>query len=635
MNDTYDSRWISRRRFLKEAAAVIGGATLVRTFPAAAAPTLRPLRQEAAVNIMDPAFGVKGDGTTNDRAAFQAAMDAAVAAGVPLWIPRPEQFYRIVLEPEHRNLRVNGDLTVIGAGRKSTLLRYTVQNPGTGQPYSGFYVPGGVNFQLANLRLEEDLHQPIEQFEFMGVLFESGSVDHVCLVENVDIDGFTYCLYTPASAVDGGYGELFLTVRNCDLHPWWQYCIAFWTVPEGHKRLHIYDSYLHDNQNSHLIYCHPHNSVHVENTRFDGATSWAFQFQGTLVAGDPEYHRFVGCWFGPRNSRAIITQDRQSVAVHDEIRNCVFEAAPAIQIRSDITIDGCYFTTGDGAANGSQFVAAYSNSPWRATIRDCIFAPRGDSLPQVDLRLEDIEVEIENCQFYNQGVGTILSLGKGVANRYAIKDCLFYNRPDNASFSVSLEIDNGQALVERCRFIGRATHDRGVILLTSGDMEVSTETFIQFEHCSFQNVNEGSLFYVINPGWSDKISGSGNQIINWQSPRPLLGTESPTPIIGRLTPIGGKAPTTLPAGATLVISSNYDAFDMLGAADVANIHWWTADGLSNTLFAGAITLYATVPFAVVTGGNIQLAGGITRREIPATGSIRLVYDPAQGFWNEG
>ncbi|MBW7959011.1 MAG: hypothetical protein H3C69_05595, partial [Candidatus Promineofilum sp.] len=100
-------------------------------------------------------------------------------------------------------------------------------------------------------------------------------------------------------------------------------------------------------------------------------------------------------------------------------------------------------------------------------------------------------------------------------------------------------------------------------------------------------------------------------------------------------PIGGKAPTTLPAGATLVISSNYDAFDMLGAADVANIHWWTADGLSNTLFAGAITLYATVPFAVVTGGNIQLAGGITRREIPATGSIRLVYDPAQGFWNEG
>ncbi|HNS41027.1 MAG TPA: twin-arginine translocation signal domain-containing protein, partial [Promineifilum sp.] len=109
MNDTYDSRWISRRRFLKEAAAVIGGATLLRTFPAAAAPTLRPLRQEAAVNIMDPAFGVKGDGTTNDRAAFQAAMDAAVAAGVPLWIPRPEQFYRIVLEPEHRNLRVNGD----------------------------------------------------------------------------------------------------------------------------------------------------------------------------------------------------------------------------------------------------------------------------------------------------------------------------------------------------------------------------------------------------------------------------------------------------------------------------------------------------------------------------------------------
>ncbi len=629
---------ISRRQFLQGTAAIVGGAALGRILPVMAAPTLRPARQSSVISVMDPLFGAKGDGVTNDRVAFQAAIDAAIEAKKPLLIPRPAQFYRIVLEPERRSLMVRGDLVIFGEGRESTLLRFNAQNPGTGKAYAGFYVPGGVNFQLANMRLEEDLHQPIEQFEFMGVYFDAGGVDHICLLQSVDIDGFTYCLYSPASANDSGRGELFLTIRDCDLHPWWQYCIAFWTVPEGHKRLHIYDSYLHDNQESHLVYCHPHNSVHVENTRFDGATSWAFQFQGTDVAGDPEYQRFVGCWFGPRNSRGLITQDRETVATQVEVYNCIFEAAPAIQIRSEITIDGCYFTAAKGLSNTTGHVVAYSNSPWRATLRNCIFAPKGNALPQVDFRLDSIEVLLENCQFYNQGSGTFLNLGTGGSNRYTIRDCLFYNRADNASFSVSIEIDNGQALIEGCRFIGRTTGDRGVFLCSSIDGGPSADSFLQIDHCTFQDISGGTLFHVIqptDPGWSGRIAGSNNRINNFLSGKPLLVAESPVPIIGRLTPISGRAPTTVPAGPTLVISSNYDTFDILGTADVANIHWWTADGLSDTIFTGAVTLVAGVPFSLVTGGNILLAGAVSRREVPAAGSVRLVYDPAQGYWSEG
>lgn len=641
MNDFHNSktnRPMTRRRFLTGTAAAIGGAALSQALPAVAAPALRAARQGAAISVMDSAFGAKGDGSTNDRVAFQTAIDAAVAAGVPLLIPPPAQFYRIILEPHERSLRVRGDLTIIGDGRASTLLRYTVQNPGVGQPYAGFSVVGGVNFQLTDVRLEEDLHQPIEQFEFMGVYYEAGGEDSECLLERVDIDGFTYCLYTPASADGGGKGELFLTVRDCDLHPWWQYCIAFWTVPEGHKRLHIYDSYLHDNQESHLIYCHPHNSVHIENTRFDGATSWAFQFQGTAVAGDPEYQRFIGCWFGPRNSRALITQDRETVTTQVEVRNCIFEAAAAIQIRSDITIDGCYFTTMKEAPAGSPLVSAYSNSPWSATVRNCIFAPKGNALPQVDFRLDSIEVLIENCQFYNQGFGVMLSLGAGPTNRYTVRDCLFYNRPDNASYSISVEVNNGQALIESCRFIGRTTVDRGAILCASVDGGPSPDSLVQINDCTFQDISGGTLFYVIQPtgsGWNGNIVGANNQVVNLQTGKPLLIAESPTPVIGRLTPVSGKAPSAVPAGPTIIISSNYDIFDVLGTADIANIHWWTADGLSDALFTGAVTLNATTPFALVSGGNIQLAGGAARRDVPATGSVRLAYDSAQGFWSEG
>lgn len=193
----------------------------------------------------------------------------------------------------------------------------------------------------------------------------------------------------------------------------WEYCIAFWTVPEGHKRLHVYDSYLHNNKHSHLVYCHPHNSVHIENTRFDGAESWAFQFQGSEVAGDPEYQRFVGCWFGPLNSRGIITQDRAEVATTVEIRNCIFEGRPVF-IGSDVVIDGCYFTSSRDPLTDQPFVGSYSNAPWPGDR--CAIAsspPKSNTLPQVDFRLDNIEVTLENCQFYNQGSGVMLNLGNG------------------------------------------------------------------------------------------------------------------------------------------------------------------------------------------------------------------------------
>lgn len=634
-----DKTGITRRRFLQQSAAVISGFALQRTWAGAAALRLgRAFQGTDSINVTDPTYGAKGDGKTNDRDAFQAAIDAAVEAEVPLYIPRPSQFYRIGLDPNHDRLLIGGDLVILGEGRGVTSLRFTVDTTASGKHYPAFFVPGGINFHIADLRLEEDLHQSTEQFEFYAVHFESSDADSACTVENVDIDGFTDCLYCPSSGIDGGKGELFLTLRNCDIKPWWQHGISFWTVPGGHKRLHIYDSYLHDNQYSHLIYCHPHNSVYIENTRFDGASSWAFHFQGTEVAGDPEYQRFVGCWFGPRNSRGIITQDRAQVATQVEVRNCIFEGRPSIQIRSDIVVDGCYFTSERESATDQPFVGAYSNSPWQATVRNCIFAPKSNSLPQVDFRLEDIEVTIENCQFYNQGSGVMLNLGKGATNRYTVRDCVFYNRPDNASQAVSIEIDNGQALVDNCRFFGRAIGDRGVIILTSTDMGPAADSFLQIDNCMFKDVSGGTIFYALMPtanSWSGKFAGSNNHIVNLQTGKPLLIVDPPSPVYGRLTPVAAVAPTSIPAESMMILSSNYDTYEVLGSADVATLHWWTADGLSDSLFSGAVTLKATVPFTFVSGGNIRLAGGAARRDVAAGASVRFTYDSAADAWSEG
>jgi hypothetical protein len=402
--------------------------------------------------------------------------------------------------------------------------------------------------------------------------------------------------------------------------------------------LHLYDSYLHDNQNGHLVYTHPHNSVHVENTRFDGASSWAFHFQGTEVAGDPEYQRFIGCWFGPRNTQGLITQDRATVATEVEVRNCTFEGQPSIQIRSDIIIDGCYFTTAQDSARDTLFIGAYSNAPWRAIIRNCIFAPKSNVLPQIDLRLENIEVTIENCQFYNQRSGAMLTLGGGAMNRYTLTDCVFYNRPDNASQSIAIEVDNGQTRIDNCRFFGRAIGDRGVIILRSTDIGPAADSLLQIDNCTFQNISGGTVFYALMPtanSWSGKLSGVNNRIINLQTGKPLLIVDPPGPVYGRLAPVAAPAPSSIPAAPTMVISSNYDTYEVLGTADVAAIHWWTEDGLSDPLFSGSITLTATVPFALVTGGNIQPAGGAARRDVASGSAVRLTYDSTQGLWSEG
>ena len=631
---------ISRRSFLQSITAALGGWAMrgfttagAASFPGAPA-TLQP---PSAISVTDPAYGATGDGTTNDREAIQTAIDAAIAAGRPLWIPAPAQFYRIILDPEHDHLLINGDVTIIGENKRSTLLRFTVQTAAAGRNYAGFFVVGGSNVRFAELRIEEDLHQPVEQFEFAGVHFESGGVDHACLVERVDIEGFTHCLYAPSSGVDGGTGELFLAIRDCDLHPWWQYCVAFWTVPQGHKRLHIYDSYLHDNQHSHLVYCHPHNSVHIENSTFDGANSWAFHFQGTEVAGNPDYQRFVGCRFGSRNSRGIITQDRADVQSTVEIRNCLFDGRPSIQIRSDVVIDGCYFTAPHDTGVDEPFVSAYSNAPWQATIRNCIFAPEGNSLPHVDLRLAGIAANVENCQFYHQGSGVILNLGAGATNAYSVTDCLFYNRSDNEAQSVSIEIDDGRTTIDHCRFAGRSVADRGVINLRSTENGPAEDAFCRIDNCTFRELKGGSLVYVLGGtghSWSGKLAGENDRIVDFQSAKPLLAVDPPEPFHASLAPVPGPAPSGIPAGPTIVLSSNYDTYRVLGSADIATMHWWTADGLSDPLFSGTITLAAETPFALVSGGNIQLSGGAARREVAANTDVRLTYDPLQALWSE-
>lgn len=87
-------------------------------------------------------FGAKGDGVSNDRAAFrQATIVAAIQQRKPLWVQPPASFYRLELDNANPQLDVPGDLAIVGAGRATTLLRFTVAGPRAGATYLGLLHP--------------------------------------------------------------------------------------------------------------------------------------------------------------------------------------------------------------------------------------------------------------------------------------------------------------------------------------------------------------------------------------------------------------------------------------------------------------------------------------------------------------
>lgn len=107
------------------------------------------------VNVMDPAYGAVGDGVTDDTAAIQAAVTAAIALGGEVFFPPTTSGYLItddiVCDPGN-----NGVVAIRGTGYGSTILCGAAD-------ISCFYIdPGTSNFQQAYIQ---------------GLRFEMGSYD--------------------------------------------------------------------------------------------------------------------------------------------------------------------------------------------------------------------------------------------------------------------------------------------------------------------------------------------------------------------------------------------------------------------------------------------------------------------------
>ena len=108
-------------------------------------------------------FGAKGDNTTNDYAAVQAAVNAAVAAGGGI------VFFPVGLYKVSQSIELGSNITIRGSGRENTTLR--TLNYGSGATFTGSYVLKGTDVE----------NIVIEDLEIRGVSLDGSSSSAVFL----------------------------------------------------------------------------------------------------------------------------------------------------------------------------------------------------------------------------------------------------------------------------------------------------------------------------------------------------------------------------------------------------------------------------------------------------------------------
>lgn len=397
--------------------------------PALPAPTGGGTSAAFVPYVNAKAEGCKGDGSTDDQAALQAAVTKA--AGGVLFLPKG--VYNIAVKPT-QSINVTGSLTILGEGDGSVIQHFgTATSSANAQ--SLFECQGiGSRVVFDSVKMVGPTLSGASATALNTAVFHSSTTTGTIVVRNSYITGFVYAIRTWDSGThrvevsDSRIeGANFVTPGSMGIN-----------FPGGVGAELICDNVDFsktgenaDHFHNHCVYMYEPVSAHFSRCRFDNVKGRYVQwFSGV---GRPKYARFTDCYFGPN-----IDVDVQGVMTNNQtpttFENCTFDhPGNAVECQGDVTFTNCQFQTtanttfypaisctAAGAritVNGGiwpivqQFIFKLEVANVRLKVANVVFT--GAPLLHISCRSGSAGslVEVENCTFVdNQATGAPIDL---------------------------------------------------------------------------------------------------------------------------------------------------------------------------------------------------------------------------------
>jgi hypothetical protein len=578
-------------------------------------------------------YGVVGDGTTDTRAAFEAACAAAEAAGKPLYLPAGR--YKLTYNKDHTGYVHTAPLVLIGDGPSSTILDIypktlgaSVANGGT-QPDFAIVrnTAGAATFKARGLRVEGPTASSVpgwdtvarcsfylqqanamkgntvelDDIEIIGAAMQGGiglwnAEGRVrCRNLRIDLLGVGICWFG-----DRGTSEKYLDLIDCDVKAG---VAAEHTTGNGGQPYGV------------GVYVHPQVSVNVRGTHFHDCPRDAiknFSGGGPSAFPAPHWTIYQGATF-LRCGWSIITPGMEGVT---QIRGCAFLASP-LAVRNDAAISHCVFSESPITTTVTGKVTT-----WSTTIDGCDCHTNTPGVTLIDTLSGSKTVRNTRLRFGSACNATNRGAHVNTEARSRIEGC----RAESAvaaggPVAFSYLVASGTHTLARSDATGafsyavsfQPTAGSG-IALTVEDNDFSALT--SAAGGAWLHTNSG------NSAWKDMLIAGGNRL---NGSAPDSGGVGITSVI---RPRRGYLATPIASAASVVLDPSYDEFRISGTTTINNLYF---PGNDVTNYAGAVRLIADGAWSTSASGNIRPATTAAR----TAGKVYTFYlDHSTGLWIE-
>lgn len=531
-------------------------------------------------------FGAKGDGATNDKTAFQAAIDATPTDG-SLLVPKTSTYYKIGTAVGVQ-ITITKGISIYGETR-STKLKLGTEAPASS--VTMFSLTSGTSVYVSNITLEGP--QANNNLLCRGFSWTTTGTSGLLSLRNVTSTKFQEVVKLEGSAALDG---TTVDIEDCDLENNNDGADTYQIIQVGTVgltyggRINISRTRLRSNANSYCIYRAWQTSLSLQDCDIgpgdDGATSpWLIYAEGGPATA-PTYNVISNCRFNCANvTDAAILTNKYGV---EQISNCSFKSGRGIQYRGSTEISNCVFDA-SSIENRNDTLTGSSVLIENCTFKNCFIS----SGTLADL----VSLNFSNCYFvYTTGANTEHITINSAGTSVFIDECEFHGGPTyqvRFDYAAKVEMSN-------CRFYtGVGVSTASIRLVNTAQLLDFTTREIWFEDSSKGYSVSGADF------------GVGRRLMLRKAPKP----------------------GTVASADAITLDWNYDTYRITGVTTINKLSVQDAAYTSHPTYdvSGSLFLIVEGAFAMGTGTTNIYCDAAART---VNRIVELRYNAEVGHWIE-